>query len=98
MRTDGKGVRLEPQAPGGGDAGRRDVRRVFVIFGAAALAHLLLGRWLDAAFFVAFGLVMLLDAPALRLPKAARYTVVAAFGVFAIYRFIKLVAEFSALW
>ena len=81
------------------DEGKRNkVGRVLGwIFVALGALQLLRGEWLYGAFLLAYAPFVLWEKGFERLPKAARYLLVAAFGAFAVFLFVKMVADLSAM-
>lgn len=66
-------------------------------FLVAAVAHLLLTHWLDAAFFLAGGAIFLFGRRIERMPRAVRYLIVVAFGALAVAMFVELIIRARAL-
>jgi uncharacterized membrane protein YjjP (DUF1212 family) len=85
-----------------GEAGPKTPRWLRVLgavgFSLAFIIHLLQGRWVTAAFFVAVGFLFLKGREIDRWPKAARYLLIAVYAALAVGTFVTLTLDIKSNW
>ena len=88
---------IEPHWTEDAEKRRKVTRLLGWIFVALGVLQLLMGEWLYGAFLLAYSLFLLSEKTVERLPKVARYLLVTAFAVFAVFIIVKMVADLSAM-
>lgn len=87
---------MEPHRTESAERRRRMTRLLGWIFVGLGALQLFLGDWLYGLFLLAYALFLLMSRAVERLPRAARYLIVAAFAAFAVFMFVRMVIDFSS--
>jgi hypothetical protein len=67
-------------------------------FSVAFVFHLLRGRWVSAAFFLAVGFLFLKGDEIDRWPKAARYLLILVYAALAVGMLVNLIFDIKTNW